>query len=267
MTYSAFVGCSYTQGTGLAEESLDQDLWINIVYSSLLKKDTKLLNLGISGSNNADIFYNAINAVLTHQCRYLFVQWTELHRLKINPGIETYPTSLFFSPNITPGIDITINPDITYDKKYINNIKNRFFDLQHDHYAIVKVLEYSKVIKKLCDRLKIPVFFVNGILPWDKNYFETVCHTTRLPSDTTAYTQKQLNASTRDDQEYFLLYDKIHHDYQELDFTKDRWLNLYLGFRKCFYLDQALDDLHPGIISNRQFAEHIIENLQGMLTK
>ena len=264
--YSAFVGCSYTQGVGLAKESADPNLWVNIVHSALLPT-TSLLNLGLGGSTNDEIFCKSVDTVLNHKCQYLFVQWSELNRIKLNPGVETYPTNMFWTSNNTQRIDITVNPGITYNKKYIDDIKHRFFDLQHEHYAIVKILEYSKLVKKLCDQFKITVFFVNGILPWDKNYFDHVYQTNRLPSDTTNYTQTQLNASTRNDDEYFVLYDKIHSAYKDLHFTLDHWLNLHSGFRECFYLDLALDNLHPGIVSNQKFADHLIENLRTLIVK
>ena len=260
MTCSIFAGCSFTQGTGLANESKDKDLWVNIVHSTLFN-DTKLLNISKGGFSNLDILHSAIDAILSIECQFLFVQWTELLRYKVNPSVEIYPTSINLLGS-RQRLSVDIHPNITYSKNYIDNIKNRFFDLHHPHYEIVKAFEYSCLLQKLCERFGISVFFINGILPWDKNYFLHICDPNRLPSDTTLYTQQQLNAATRNNEEYFLLYDKVHHDYKILETIRHNWLNLDSGFRTCFYLDRALDNRHPGITSNQQFAQHLIENIQ-----
>lgn len=258
MTCTVFTGCSYTKGIGLAKESTDTHLWANIFHSAVLS-DTNMLNLAKGGASNLEIFHSAIEATLVPDCKYLFVQWTDLFRFRVNPGVELHSTSIYFGAAQQQAVDVNIHPDITYSAEYIDNIKNRFFDLQHNHYEIVKIIKYSNLIKKLCDRVGITVFFINGILPWDDNYFLQVVIPERLPADTTLYTQKQLDATTRDDIEYFMLYDKIHKDYQELAPTKHRWLNLYSSFRRCFYLDRGLDNLHPGVASHYQFAQHLIE--------
>jgi hypothetical protein len=258
-TYSIFTGCSYTEGIGLADKSKDNDLWVNIVHPSL-PGNTQTLNLGKGGSSNLEIFHSSIDALLSYKCQYLFVQWTELLRYRLNPGVETYETSIIFVGGYQSH-SVTVNPNIKYSESYIASIKNRFFDLHHPHYEIIKIIEYSCLIKKLCDRLGVTVWFVNGILPWDADYFVHLQNLDRLPSDTTPYTQQQLNAVSRDDDEYFLLYDKIHSEYEILESIKQNWLNLYSGFRTSFYLDQGLDNLHPGPDSHYQFAHHLIEKI------
>jgi hypothetical protein len=261
-TYSIFTGCSYTEGIGLADKSKDTDLWVNIVHP-LLPGNTQVLNLGKGESSNLEIFHSSIDAVLSHKCQYLFVQWTKLLRYRLNPGVETHDTSINFVDDVTHNVthSVAVNPDIKYSESYIASIKNRFFDLHHPHYEIIKIIEYSCLIKKLCDRLGVTVWFVNGILPWDADYFVHLQNLDRLPSDTTPYTQQRLNAVSRDDDEYFLLYDKIHSEYKILESVKQNWLNLYSSFCDCFYLDQGLDDLHPGIKSNRAFAQHLVEKI------
>jgi len=85
---------------------------------------------------------------------------------------------------------------------------------------------------------------------------------TRSPSQTTELTQQILQLETRDDAEFFALYDKIHQDYADTQALKLNWLNLDQAYRKFFYVDKGSDDLHPGKISNRKFADHIIQKLQ-----
>lgn len=261
MINTIFIGCSYTEGVGLEHESKDKNLWVNIFHSAVLN-DTQLVNLGLRGSTNTEIFQRSIEAILKNNCQYLFVQWTGLQRWKLNPSVELYNTEIFISSSNIISHDIQINPGITYSKKYINDVKNRFLDLQHEHYDIVRVLGYSKIIKQLCDQFGIVPFFINGLIPVDKGYFDHLQSVGRVPSDTTSYTQQQLNMNTRNDDEYFMLYDKIHKDYAELAFTQNHWLNLDLSYQKYFYVDPAQDDLHPGIESNLIFAKHLIENFR-----
>jgi hypothetical protein len=262
MTAAVFTGCSYTEGMGLEHTSNDKDLWVNIFHSTVLG-NTQLINLGLRGSTNIEIFQQSIEAILKNNCQYLFVQWTELQRWRVNPSVELYDTDILVSSANLITRDIQVNPDITYSRKYIIDVKNRFLDLQHEHYDIVRVLGYSKIIKQLCDQFGIVPFFINGLIPVDAGYFDHIQSEGRVPSDTTKYTQQQLNMDTRDDDEYFMLYDKIHKEYDaELKFTRDYWLNLDLGYRKYFYVDRAQDDLHPGIESNLIFAQHLIKNFQ-----
>jgi hypothetical protein len=267
MTNTIFTGCSYTEGIGLKNTKQCPDLWVNLLHSKVdILKNTNLINLGKSSSNNSEIFKTTIDALSRYSCQYLFVQWTELLRVRVNPSVESYTTSILFNGRKWDH-DVSVNPNVVYKKKYIENIKNRFFDLQHSHYDIVKILEYSKIIKQLCDRFGVTVFFINGILPWDSMYFNHITHNSRLQSDTTKYTQLQLNATTRSDEEYFILYDKIHSEYIDLTETYSQWLNLDAGFRACFYLDCGDDDLHPGKLSNYSFAEHLIEKLKQVRLK
>jgi hypothetical protein len=259
--YTIFTGCSYTEGIGLKNTTNNEHLYVNKLYNSfdcLLK--TTLLNLGVGGSSNSEIFQNSINAVTTNNCKYLFVEWTSLYRYKFSLGVEVYEVGQYWSPN-QPLIDVKINPNISYSKHYLENIKNKFLSLHHDHYEIIKILQYSITINRLCKKLGVDVYFINGILPWDYHYFDYISNETRLPSDTTLYTQELLNAKTRNDEEFFKLYDRVHQEYQNTKgITECIWLNLDSGFRKNFMLDLGNDNQHPGEISHQTFGDHLIES-------
>jgi hypothetical protein len=254
-----FTGCSYTAGTGLPLKSQDPDLWVNRLHNqvSWLRK-LPLLNCGQGGATNQDIFRLAVQAVTQNQCNLLFVAWTDLLRYYISPGVETWSTTQFWSPNSSV-TDIGVNPGIVYSASYLENIKNRFFDLHHIHYEIVKVLNYTFTLQQLCDRLGVQVYFINSLLPWDEKYFDQVTGNRRQPSDTTTLTQQSLNSNSRDDKDFFELYDRIHQDYQNTQAlpAQCKWLNLYQSYREHFYLDRGLDNLHPGPVSNQAFADFL----------
>jgi hypothetical protein len=253
---TVFVGCSFTKGEGLVDEKTSPDLWVNRLHQAVPELDaTKLINLAEGGNNNETIFYDAINSLVTSP-KYLFVVWTVFPRVRINPGVELYNTAQNWSPATTL-CEIKLHTG-NYSKKYLSNIKNRFFDLLHDHYEIVKVLRYSQTITNLSKLTNTKIFFVNGLLPWDNNYFEKLPIT--QPSDTTRYTQSILNANTRDDSEYWLLYDQIHNDYNRAGVPNTNWINLYQGYRQNFMLDFGTDGLHPGPRSNQAFSNFLIKN-------
>jgi hypothetical protein len=262
-THTAFVGCSYTQGKGLSGTVSNENLWVNLLHNSYKPlMHTTLLNLGVSGSTNAEIFHQAINCVSNYDCRYLFVAWTSLYRYKFSLGAETYDVQQYWSAG-HPLNDVNLHPGITLTKKYLTEIKDKFFSLHHDHCEILKVLNYTATINELCKKLGVNVYFVNNILPWDKDYFELVVSVNRKPADTTKYTQYLLNSDTRDDQEYFEIYDKIHNEYQQTQGLREcNWLNLYSGFKENFVIDFGIDKQHPGEQSHRQFAWHLLDSLQ-----
>lgn len=257
-----FCGCSFTQGVGLDLEKHDPNLWVNILHKSVNSLSaTKLINAGVGGCSNEDIFLSALHNITTNvDCRYLFIAWTSLKRLTVNPSVETYDTKIYLERANIP--DVKINPNITIPGSYIENIRDRFFDLTHFHYDILKIFQYTNLISQLSSRFKIKVFFINSLLPIDTNYFIPITNKERLPSDTTLYTQKLLNLDTRSDTEYFTIYDKIHSDYKNTGSLQCNWLNLDHGFRTHFYLDRGNDNLHPGVNSNQQFAQFLLEKIQ-----
>lgn len=262
---SAITGCSYAHGDGLDKQTTDPNLWINLLYNNVDSlKSTNFVNCSMSGSTNLEIFLSSLNLMTTKNCKYLFVCWTELLRYKVNPSVESYNTQSFWSPN-GKIFDIKVNPNIVYSADYITNIKNRFLDLQHPHWEIIKILEYSKILKTVADKLNVDIFFINGLLPWDNKYFEHVDCAQRLPSDTTTYTQEILNSKNRSDTEYFELYDRIHKDYEILNHTKDHWLNLYHGFQQKFFVDSGNDGIHPGPASHKLFFEHLQKKINNKI--
>lgn len=252
-----FVGCSFTKGEGLPGEKTDPDLWVNRLHQSIPELgSTSLINLAEGGNNNETIFQDAVNS-LASSPKYLFVVWTIFPRLQINPGVELYNTSQNWSP-ATELVNIELHTK-KYSKKYLADIKNRFFDLLHDHYEIVKVLRYSQTITNLSKVTNTKIFFINGLLPWDNNYFVKLPQT--QITDTTLYTQLILNGDTRDDIEYWGLYDKIHNEYTVAGLPGASWINLYQGYQQNFVIDVGTDGRHPGPISNWEFSEFLIKKI------
>ena len=227
-------GCSYARGIGLDQVSADENLWCNVVHQTVPQlRETRLINRAVSASNNQDIFHATVAALVDQpNCRYLFVAWSELVRYLINPGFENYTTTLFLSANSQISA-ITVNPAVTMDQTYLCNIRDRFLSLHHPHHEIVKLLRMSATISKLCAQRNITVWFINSLLPWDPGFFDPVITDSRRPSDCTAWTQEILNASTRSDEEFFSLYDRMHRDYDSTGAKPHgrTWPNLDVSMR------------------------------------
>ena len=191
MKASVFCGCSYTEGIGLDDTINSPNLWVNLVHKHLL--DTRLVNLGLKGSSNEEIFSTAIDAISKFDCKYLFVSWTELFRTNIYPSVELFSTKIHLGrgPGRIP--DMTVNPGVTILGSYVEDIKNRFFDLQNQHFKILQILTYSHIIDALCKKLNITVFFLNSLMDIDKKYFDYVHKVNLVASETTWLTQTILN--------------------------------------------------------------------------
>jgi hypothetical protein len=259
---TVFCGCSYVRGHGLSLLDKDPSLWVNVLYQLIPQlRLTNLINQGVSGSTNEQIFMSALS-VMTEikECRYMFVSWTSLKRIHLNPSVELYDTSLYLENSKI--IDVKINPNITIPGSYVENIRDRFFNLNHIHYDILTVLKYTKILSDFAKKFNIQIFFINSLLPVDQHYFVQVLSNSRVPSDTTPYTQKILNLVSRSDLEYFKIYDLLHESYKNTQALDSAWLNLDIGYRMHFYLDQANDQLHPGPKSNLAFAHFIKEKLE-----
>jgi hypothetical protein len=263
MNKTVFTGCSFTAGDGFALTKNEPALWVNLLHSSHLKlNQTQLINAGVGGRSNANIFKDTVFNLLTQSdVKYMFVEWTNGPRYALSLGLETYNTHQLFMPN-TPMTTHNLH-SITYSKQYLKKINDRFTALAHDHYEIVCLLEYIRLINLLCELKECQVFYINGLCPWDNNYFEKLENT--LPSEYTNYTKKQLQTSTRDDNEVFELYDKIHHEYQTAGgIHQDLWLNLYSSMRDQ-RIDFNDDGVHPGIKSNQLYYQQFIQALDSKI--
>lgn len=176
-------------------------------------------------------------------------------------GFESYTTTQSFIPN-SPCRDHNLN-DINYSAQYLNSIRDRVTTLAHPCSEITQLIEYVNIIKRLAKTVGAQVFFVNGLAAWDQNFF--VKKTNVLPSEYTEYTKKILNVDHRDDSEIFLLYNKMHDNFDQAGgvHSKD-WLNLYssLGYLK---IDVNSDHRHPGINSNNRYTDMLADSLISLL--
>jgi hypothetical protein len=260
MKHTIFTGCSYTAGTGFKEEKNESCLWVNQLYRAFFS-DTVKINAATGGRSNTGIFQDTVKNLIQYPAKYAFVEWTSYPRYEIELGLELYTTRQLFSPNC-PCQDHNLN-DINYSAEYLNSVRDRMVSLTHPYYGIKQLIEYTNIIQRVATLTNTRVFFINGLLPWDQDFF--VRKTVNVPSEYTEYTQKILNVSNRDDEESFALY-KLMHDHfdQDINIATLDWLNLYQS-QINLRIDINLDGLHPGPKSNdlyyKLFSQRLIELL------
>lgn len=252
-----FAGCSYTQGTGFDQEEHAPELWVNLLHQNSFLRDYELVNVSEAGRSNAIIFNRTLEALTNNSFKYVFVQWSSVPRYEMQLGLELYSTKVTFMPNA--GLfDVNTN-EINYSKKYLENIRDRFTTLANLHHEILDLVRYVNVLIKVAGLYKTKIFFINGLCPWDENYFNKL--TNAMPSDYTQFTKKLINTDNRNDEEIFKLYNKIHKEYTDAGTIQEsHWLNLY---NSMLYskLDTNNDNVHPGIKSNYSYYTNFLDSL------
>jgi len=272
-----FTGCSYTAGNGWTDTSPEEsieievkdstNLWVNLVHNNIeVFKELTLINLGQGGASNTDIFTNTVRAMTNHSNTIdtVICQWTSMPRYNWNVGFELWNTSENFPHPDVQGRkhDVNLNRGDYWPRDYINDLTDRLRVMHHLHWEILKVVDYSAIIGELAKKLGIGhVFFVNGLCPWDQDYFVRLKNF--KPEDLTEFTKTHiLNIESRDDQDIFALYDLAHDHYQQHgSINPDDWINLYNSFHSQ-RTDVNFDQQHPGIQSNMAYFETVKNRLQ-----
>jgi len=258
-----YAGCSLTSGFGFDGLQNDPALWVNMLHQTFDKlQQTKLINAGIAGASNFTIFKTVFDYICKQDdLRFVFVEWTSVPRYNLNIGLETYSTSILFTPNFSH--NAICSHGVTYDGDYLQGIQDRFLSLLNDHDEIVDLLHYVNWINTMCDLKNIKVFHVNGICPWDKSYFKRLSNV--KPSQLTDYTQHLLQVTTRDDKEIFKIYNNMHQNYDDVGgIQQQTWLNLYQSLHSLA-VDTNNDDQHPGAESHQKFVKLLKTTLDSVL--
>lgn len=261
MKYTLFTGCSYTAGTGFELATEEPKLWTNQLYHKYFSH-TKKLNLGLGGRSNQKIFQDTIKALTSLPVEYAIVEWTSSPRYEIQLGFEVYQTRASFIPGPSQLPDWNVH-GIKYSSNYLNQIKDRFTSLAHVCWEIIDLVEYVNSIVNVAKLTKTKVFFVNGLCPWDRDFF--VKKSNVLPSEYTGRTQEFLETSTRDDENIFALYNKLHTHFDEAGgIHQECWLNLYESMR-ANRIDTNSDGVHPGVDSNDLYTKVFSTTLEQLL--
>ncbi len=262
-----FAGCSFTAGYGCGnddvQEKLSPFLWVNLCHTNIKRlADLELVNIGVSGSSNTEIFQNVVRYMSEHgnSIDTIFCQWTSMPRYNWIAGFELWDTSQRIT-NVDQRCDVNLNKGISWSKEYISDLTNRLRVMHHLHWEILKVVDYVNIIIKLANKLNIPnVFFINGLCPWDNNYFKELKNV--KPESYTEFTKKEiLNIDSRDDEDIYKLYKLAHQHYHSAgSILEHYWLNLYNSFIDN-QVDVNYDNRHPGKKSNQLYYQLVANKL------
>ena len=275
MSKLVFTGCSVTAGNGWidiadSDESKKLEykdfpgLWTNLCATQIDQlKDLEVVNFGKGGASNTEIFKNTVEAIADHNSDIgiLCCQWTGMPRYNFDIGLELWATREGLQRSARSKHDVNLNCGTTWSRKYLDDILDRFLVLHHLHGEIVKVVEYSSILQKLSQQLNIKLYFVNGLCPWDQNYFVKLSGV--LPEEYTMFTKKEiLNIDSRDDTDIFKLYEIMHNDYEKAGgIDPTQWVNLYDSMM-ANKIDVNYDTQHPGIKSNQLYFQQIKKFLE-----
>ena len=176
----------------------------------------------------------------------ILVQWSELHRINYQIGLECYSTRSMLDDDI----DINLVKQTTISGKWLTNIGNKLRALTNVHWRILELVQYVNVLKELQESRGGQIFFINGGCQWSDNYFNRVDYST--PSELSEFLQqKVLQVNDRDDIEIRKLYNMIHDHYEKNGGIQEKnWLNLYPPLNSL-KIDQLRPDVaHPGFKSH-----------------
>jgi hypothetical protein len=259
-----FVGCSFTAGTGWNDKNSKKEakdspyLWVNLCHQKINQLNKfELINLGVGGASNTEIFENSVKAITDYKQNIdtLFVQWTSVPRYNFTAGFELWDTSVGFSRYNDR--DINLHNGDQWPRDYVNNLVNKLVVLHHDHWEIVKIVRYTHILSQLTKILGIRIIFINGICPWDSDYFAKLDDSAK-PEEYTEFTKtKILDIENRDDSDIQKLYNLAHKHYDEVGgITPCHWVNLYQS-QKNTQIDTNYDKKHPGINSNHLYFQQV----------
>jgi hypothetical protein len=133
-----------------------------------------------------------------------------------------------------------------------DDILDKMLVLHHPHTEILKIVSYCHTLKLLAQRFDIKLYFVNGLCPWDQDYFVRLLEF--MPNDLTTFTKKDiLEIDFRNDADIFSLYTIIHNEYDRAGgIDPINWVNLYSSMANN-KIDTNFDKQHPGNKSNQLY--------------
>lgn len=269
MTKLIFSGCSFTAGTGwdpdlkVLESKDSPELWCNLLLQKTDRyRDCQAINVGFPGASNSEIFEKTVEIMAYHNNSIdtVFCQWTSMPRYNFNVGFELWNTEEGFFTNAR-NHDHRLSNGVIWPREYVSDLVDRLKVMHHLHWEILKVVRFSNVLIHLAQKLNIPnIFFINGLCPWDKDYFIKLDNV--KPESYTDFTKDQiLNIDSRDDKDIYKLYELAHQHYQQAGgITCSHWINLYESML-ALQIDSNHDSKHPGKKSNELYHQKIHDKL------
>jgi hypothetical protein len=212
-------------------------------------------NIGNFSNSNLSIYLSASLAIVQQKFDYVFVGWTSYPRYNFRMGFETYDFGK--RVNLTARSTVTAHHGhyLSYSQRWLNNFKEKYLLAHHAHFEVVEIIKYMTLLSRLGDLEGTKIYFINNLCPWTTGYFDRKLNF--LPAELDPYTQHILDVDTRDDLEFFELYNLMHDDFESVGgMDTQKWINLYESF-DSMKVDLGNNQIHPGPLSHNKFGKFL----------
>lgn len=226
-------GCSFSSGWGF---DCNNQTWPGILSKKL---GSVIDNRAVESATNTDIFLQTFD---NKQYDVIVVQWTALGRIAlstspINPGVIVSHPNPFFNSAI-PGISIK-EIDTFYK---IMTMANRDWKHYCNLISMIEILQNDP-----------RVFFVNGLLHWDREFFDREWS---IPLSTSnAFMEELLQVHEFDDDTLSITLDNVIGMRNKIN--KSKWMNLTSSWQDSKLDTVSNHDHHPGYNSQKLFSEQV----------
>ena len=255
-------GASVSYGVGLPGEKTNLELFVNRLAKETFGHTVEQIeNISVIGAENKEILLSTIVEIAKNTYETVLIQWQNMPRLKLNFGLEMYPTEidLFLTKELN---DINLGAGQIIPDKKLKEIRNFLLRYHNYHWDILDLITYINVILTVAKSKKTKVYFINYNMPWmSHKHFDIIDW--NIPTRLDKFSQDLLQSNLRDDLESKKIYQIMHDRYQNAGSIQESyWLNLYYPLINM-QIDQISDaDTHPGPKSQQVFFKHLASLLK-----
>jgi len=229
-------GCSFSSGWGF--ESPEQS-WPCILAQRL---DMRLENRALESSTNPDIFLQAVRDNKNYDI--IVVQWTALGRISLSPS-PINPSIIVSHPN--EFFDVSIKGSTPRElKSFYKIISLANGDWKH-YFNLISMIEILQDDPR--------VIFVNGLLDWDRDFFDRAWSIPMSVSN--QFVENLLQINEFNDETLSSLLSKVLTARNRVN--KSKWINLTSSWQQS-KIDTISDaDQHPGAQSQKLFSDLVYD--------
>lgn len=230
-------GCSFSSGWGFQDNT---QTWAHKISQKL---GMSLHNVAQTAASNQDIFLSVLkNQQQDHDLR--LVQWTALNRITVSPS-PVNPRVVMSYHNLYLQQSL---PD--FGSQEIKTFVQILTTLNQDWKHFFDLVDMIEILQK--DPL---LYFVNGLLPWDADFF---ARDWSIPLTTTnRFLEFLLQMDQFDDWQLQELLTKVMQARNRIDQT--RWINLTNSWDSSKLDTVSASDLHPGPLSQTHYADQVYD--------
>jgi hypothetical protein len=229
-------GCSFSSGWGVDRS------WVDILGETY---DVK--SVAVTGSSNFDIFIQALKNI-NESYDLVLIQFTALNRITVSPSpINSNIVITSYDSFLSEAIPSISKAEI---KGFIKVLSMLNQDWKH----YFNLIDMINILQKNDN-----ILFINGLLPWDENFF--ILDDNFLITTYSKFANSLLQPTEFDDNVLKELLTKVIEVRNTIDTT--RWVNLYNNWNNSKIDVVSNTDQHPGPRSQELFADQV----QNTITK